>query len=242
MSFLSVQARASLRNEPPGLELVRYWQTAAGSIGVPARALLSMLASSLLARGWLHPLDKTLESAHETLGEPVDALRKALDELVAVDLVGLDGDRITTVAGLLSTRPTGLDFRIDAAHEVHLTGPLAALAVARALQKPGEIRGVSSADKSRVVLVCDESGVTSRDPETICMFLPSWDGTERPSALMAAGGLFADDEQLGKWQEDKGDPPGMPLPSMLFPMAAVDLGAQLGSALEPVLSHLPDFD
>jgi hypothetical protein len=28
---------------------------------------------------------------------------------------------------------------------------------------------------------------------------------------------------------------------MLFPMAAVDLGADLGSTLEAALNHLPDF-
>ena len=34
----------------------------------------------------------------------------------------------------------------------------------------------------------------------------------------------------------------MPLASVLFPMAAAELGEQLGAALEAVLNHLPDFD
>lgn len=227
--------------DPPGLELSRNYQRVAEGISDPARKLLSWMASSLVRRGWLQPIDKSLEAAAEMTEMTQEALKSALDELMAAGLVELDGARIATVAGLLSTRPTGIDFVMSVEHTVHVLGPMAALAVAIALQKSGEIRSQCPVTGKRLVLVCDVSGVASRDPETICAFVGAWDGSS-PRALSAlAGGLFADDDALGKWQEDKADPAGMPMASFLFPMAATDLGLALGKALEATLNHLPDY-
>ena len=73
------------------------------------------------------------------------------------------------------------------------------------------------------------------------MFLPAWDGSISPAEAAAGGGLFADDDALGAWQGSHGDPDGMPLTSMFFPMAATDLGDKLGRALESMLDHVANF-
>ena len=243
MTFLSEGALQEVRRDPPGLELQRYWRRTAGTTSVPARALLSHLAAGLVSRGWIQPVDKLLDSAAETLSEPRAVLRGALDELIASDLLTLadDGQRVLTLGGLLSTRPTGLLFYVDHDHTAHLVGPLAGLAVAQAMQLKGEVRATCPVTKQKLVLSCDTAGIDSRNPETIALFLPAWDGAVRPTVAMAGGGFFADDESLGRWQEDNGDPAGMPLASFMFPMAATDLGQELGAALEAVLGHLPDF-
>ncbi len=241
-AFLPDDARALLQKDTPGLELLRYWKNTAETLSEPARVLLSYLVSGLIGRGWAHPIEKAMESAGETLDLKPDALKAALAELQAADLLTLDGSRIATLGGLLSTRATGAQLYIDHEHQVHLLGPFAGLAVTIALQKPGEVRVVCSHDRAtKLVLVSDINGVVSRDPETVAVFLPSWDGIVSPTAAMAAGGFFADDEALGKWEEEKKDPPGMPLASFMFPMAATDLGQQLGQAMHAILNHLPDF-
>lgn len=229
-------------HDPPGLELARHLQRQAPTLSEPARKLLSWLASSLVRRGWVQAVDKALEAAEEPTELARPALQGALDELVAAGLVELDGTRIATIAGLLSTRPTGVDFAMADGHSVHLLGPLAALAAAQALQQSGEIRATCPVTGQRLALGCDTSGIASRNPETICVFLPAWDGQAALATMAAAGGFFADDDALGRWQEDKGDPAGMPMTSFLFPMAAVELGQSLGAALEGTLNHLPDFN
>lgn len=243
-TFLTNEALEAVRQHPPGLELVRYWRRTAEASSESANVLLSYLASNLLQRGWIQPADKVLDAAVETLNEPRDKLQAAWNELVASDLVKLDtdGQRVTTIAGILATRPTGLLYYLDIEHQVHLSGPLAGLAVAQALQKKGEVRAACAHDKGkRLAMGCDTSGIFSRKPESIAMFLPAWDGTTSAAAAMAGGGFFADDDALGLWQEGKGDPAGMPLASFMFPMAATDLGQELGAALERILNHLPDF-
>ncbi len=228
---------------PPGLELVRHWCHVAAQTTESQRFLLSHLASGLVGRGWLHPLDKLRESAADALGEPVDRVQADLDALIALDLVTVQDGKVTTVGALLAARSTGIDFVLDAQHAVHLVGPLAALAAAVALHRKGEVRGVCTGDgTTRLVLVCDASGIYERRPESIGLFLPAWDGQSSPAAQSAGGGLFRDDDALGRWQEQHGDPPGMPVASFLFPMAAAELGEELGRGLAPLFDRLPDYD
>ncbi len=241
MTATSLERPESLHRDPPGLELARHLQRVAPATGDMARKLLSWLASSLVRRGWIQSIDKCLDLAAEQTDLDRGKLAAALDELVHAGLVELDGTRVASISGLLSTRPTGVDFVTADGHTVHLLGPLAALAAAQALQQAGEIRATCLVTGKRLVLGCDTAGIASRDPETICVFLPAWEPGMALTAWAALGGFFADDEALGQWQEDKADPAGMPMTSFLFPMAATDLGASLGKALEDVLNHLPDF-
>ena len=237
------EAIARIRKAPPGLEVARYWHHVAAATPDSAKRLLSYIASALLARGWLQPTDRVLESATETLGEEAAQIKADFDILVAADLVTLDGPKIVCLAGLLCTKPTGILFKFEGQHEVHVAGPLAAIAIGKALQKSGEIRAVCAEDKAtKLVLKCDTAGITERTPEETCLFLQAWTGDTTPTAVMAQGGFFRDDDALGRWQESAGDPNGMPLASMLFGMAVGDLGQEVGAALESVLNHLPDFD
>ncbi|MSP90470.1 MAG: hypothetical protein EXR79_01480 [Myxococcales bacterium] len=243
MPFLDDAARAALKDAEPGLELIQYWKKAAADSSEHARALLSYIVGSLLNRGWVHPFDKTVETAADQIGEPQEKIRTVLDELIRLDLISVEGNRIATLAGLIATKPTGHIFYLDHEHQLHLTGPLAGLAVAKALRRKGEVRSLDGVDAARrLVLGCDESGIATRAPESIAMFLPSWDGDAAPSVAMTGGAYFADDDALGAWQTERNDPAGMPVASFLFPMAAVDLGADYGAALDPVLNHRPDFD
>lgn len=235
--------RAKVRKSPPGLEIAAYWQSVAQATTDPQRRLLSYMVAALLARGWMLTVDRVVESAAETLGEEPAQVQAELDALVALDLVTLDGNKILALAGLLTTRPGALVFKYDAQHEVGLVGPLAALAVGRALQKTGTVRATCGDDKaSKLSLDVDKDGVANRDPDCVCMFLPAWNGEASPTAATAGGVLLRDDDALGRWQEGAGDPDGMPLTSLFFPMAAADLAGQVGAALESVLNHLPDFD
>lgn len=241
MTATSLERPETQHRDPPGLELAGHLQRVCPATGDTARKLLSWLASNLVRRGWVQAVDKSLDAAAEQTDLHREKLQAALDELVKAGLVELDGTRIASVAGLLSTRPTGVDFVMADGHTVHLLGPLAALAAAQALQQAGEIRTNCLVTGKRLVLGCDSAGIASRDPETICVFLPAWDGVLALGTWAAMGGFFADDEALGRWQEDKADPAGMPLTSFMFPMAATELGASLGKALEDTLNHLPDF-
>ena len=65
--------------------------------------------------------------------------------------------------------------------------------------------------------------------------------TEHPVEAMKAGGLFVDDAALAAWQEGLEDPDGMPLMSMMFPMAATELGSQLGEALDSLLDRFANY-
>lgn len=221
---------------PPGLERAARLQQASAASTEAARKVLSWLASNLVHRGWLSSIDKLSGQIHEQTELPVDVVQQAVAELTASGLLELDGDRIATVAGLFATRSTGIDFALADGHTVHLIDPLAALAASVALQTSGEVRAQCPISGQRLVLECDSSGVASRAPETVCAFL----GGLR-DGLPVAGALLADDDALGAWQEQAGDPPGTPLTSFLFPMAAGDLGQEFGRALEPSLSLLPDF-
>ncbi len=238
---MAVESTPDARAVLPGLELAEFFQRVASQTSDPARKLLSFLTSSLARRGWVHPIDKMIEAAQEATELPLAVISAAQDELVAAHLLELDGQRIVSLAGLFATRATGLDFVLDGEHALHLTGALSALAASIALQLPGTVRGQCPVTQARLELCCDVSGIASREPETICCFLPAWNGQGSAAAAAAVGFLFADDEALGKWQEDNGDPPGMPMTSFLFPMGATELGQQLGTALEQTLNHLPDF-
>jgi len=236
------QRRASIRKAPPGLEVARFWREAADLTPDSGRRLLSYVAAAFLARGWLQSVDRVLDSAAETLGESADQVRADLDALAALDLLYIEGGKFVTIAGLLSTRPTGIVFKFDAQHEVALAGPLAAVAASRALHRAGSIRALCSHDHStRIELTCDPTGITERDPEQATLFLPSWSGGEPPSAA-AKGGLFGSDEALDRWQVAAGNPDGMPVNSFLFGMAVGNLADEVGAPLEAVLNHLPDFD
>ena len=105
-----------------------------------------------------------------------------------------------------------------------------------------EISDSEARELSKWDLLILDMEVQARQPETIGLFLSSWDGLIAPSQASAAGGLFADDDALGAWQDRNGDPAGMPVPAMFFDMAAIELGQQVGAALEGLLNHLPDFD
>ncbi len=243
MAWLRNEDLLQIGKDPPGLELAGYWRRAA--IGVPdsARRLLSYLTSSLASRGWLASADNLLVQAVEHLAEPAHQVQTDWQFLVDRDLLSLDQGKVVALVGLLATRPTRLSYVVDTHHELHLVGPLAALAVARALGKPGEVRATCLGNgQTRLRLMCDAHRVQARQPETIGLFLPSWDGLIAPSQASAAGGLFADDDALGAWQDRNGDPAGMPVPAMFFDMAAIELGQQVGAALEGLLNHLPDFD
>ncbi|MSQ81983.1 MAG: hypothetical protein EXR77_03580 [Myxococcales bacterium] len=235
--------RAKVAKAMPGLEIAAYWQAIAESTTDSQRRLLSYMVSALLARGWMQPLERVLESAEQTLGESPEDLKRDCDALVAFDLLTVDGSKVTGLAGLISTKPTGLVFKFGGQTEVALLGPLAALAVGRALQKNGEVRAVCAEDRTtKLLLKCDNQGVEDRDPNEICAFFPAWDGESSPTHATASAVLLRDDEALGRWQEKAGEPDGMPLSALFFPMAAADLAMQVGAALETVLNHLPDFD
>lgn len=242
MSFLDDSAKLLLRKDPPGLEIAHYWRRTATTLTDPSRRLLSYLVSSLLSRGWLGSVENLLDAAADNLHEPRAQVAAEFESLTALDLISVEAGKITQLAGLLSTKPTGITFKFDQQTEVHLLGPLAALAVSHALQKAGVIRAKCGDDPAqRIELTCDVTGIASRSPETVALFLPAWDGEGPPAQAARGGGLFRSDEALDAWQQREGSPQGMPIASMLFPMASVDLGADLGSTLEAALNHLPDF-
>jgi hypothetical protein len=243
MAFADEPVQARLRDAPSGLEIARYWQRTSSQLPDDARRLLSHIASSLMSRGWLPAADKVLESAADQLGEPLPRVQQWAAQLAAIDLLHVVDGKIAVVAGLLSTRPTGLTFHFDDRHEIHLNGPLAALAVSRALRRQGEIRAACADDgTTRLRLEVDGDGIAGRYPEDLAVFLPAWDGQQAPTVVARGGGFFRSDEALDAWHARHGAPDGMPLASVLFPMAAAELGEQLGAALEAVLNHLPDFD
>lgn len=242
MSFLDDSAKLLLRKDPPGLEIAHYWRRTATTLTDPSRRLLSYLVSALLSRGWLGSVENLLDAAADNLHEPRGQLAAEFESLLALDLISVEAGKITQLAGLLSTKPTGITFKFDQQTEVHLLGPLAALAVSHALQKAGVVRAKCGDDATqKIELTCDVTGIASRSPETVALFLPAWDGEGPPAQAARGGGLFRSDEALDAWQQAQGNPQGMPIASMLFPMAAVELGADLGSTLEAALNHLPDF-
>ncbi len=243
---LPAEAQAAVDAASPGLQLVAFLSWAAEHLDEDQRTLLSYAASSLVNRGWLSPLPKLLEAASDSLGIAPERLGLAQQALADLGLFEVDGERIVSIAAVLATGKTDITYHVKDDHEerVQLTGPLAALGIARGLSRPGEVvakcRGTDET-KTRVTLVCDVSGVHSRKPESVAMFLPDWKGDTPPSAALRGGGLFLDDDALAEWQTRHDDPDGMPLTSMFFPMAATDLGDKLGTALESMLDHVANF-
>lgn len=243
MAFLTGDSLSRINNAGSGLQLVAHWRALAAEAGDDARSLLSFAVSGLITRGWVANLEGTLNAAAEGLDMPVDRVSAAAHWLQDTGLLQVEEGRVSTLAGIFSTGRTGATFFMTDDQHVHLVGPLAALAVSRALARSGEV--LADCDHSepaqRLRLECDESGVHSRDPHTICAFLPNWDGEAHPVEAMMGGGLFVDDDALAAWQEGRGDPDGMPLMSMMFPMAATELGSQLGEALDSLLDRFANF-
>jgi hypothetical protein len=243
MAFLTGDALSPISGAAPGLQLIPYWASVSEKTGEDARSLLSHIVSGLVSRGWVHPLEKTLELSVDGLGLSADRVQTAAAELDSSGLIQVDDGKIRSLAGLFSTTPTRITYFMEDDLSVHLLGALAALAVPQALGRPGELMadcGHTGSEK-RLKLECDEEGVHSRIPETVALFLPDWGGEEHPADIISGGGLFADDEALAAWQAANGEPEGMPLASMMFPMAASELGSQLGNAICPLLDRFANF-
>ncbi len=243
MSFLEGDALERVQAAPPGLQLAAWFDHVAATLSEDARTLLSYAVSGLVARGWVSSAEKLLESAVDAIGEDHAKLKAALDELEKAGMVRIEDGKFTSLAAVLSLRKSNISYFMNEDAQVDLLGPLAALAVAKGLGRSGDVMvncAVSDPPK-RLKLSCDDTGVHSREPDTIAMFLPHWDGTTHPADAITAGGLFVDDEALAKWQENNPDIDGMPLSSFMFPMAATDLGAQTGAALEAVLDRFGVF-
>jgi hypothetical protein len=243
MSFLEGDALARVQSAPPGLQLAVWFDHIAEALSEDSRALLSYAVSGLVSRGWISTPEKLVDNAVEAVGESHAKLKTALDELESMGMVRVDNGRFTSLAGVLSLQRTKTSYFMTDDAQVHLLGPLAALAVPKGLGRPGEVMAncAVSDPLKRLTLECDERGVHSRSPDTIAMFLPYWDGTTHPSDAIAGGGLFVDDAALAQWQEANPDVDGMPLSSVMFPMAATDLGARTGKALEAVLDRYASF-
>lgn len=244
MAFLSDDSRPLIDNAAPGLQLLSYWTAVADEADSDARSLLSFAVSGLITRGWVSPLDATLVAAADGLDLASDRLTAAADSLQQLGLLQVKDGRIATLAGIFSTARTSTTFFMGEDQKVHLLGPLAALAASKALARPGEVftRCSHSEPARRLRLECDESGVHSRTPDSICAFLPAWNGDSHPVGAMRGARVFADDDALAAWQEAHGDPEGMPLMSMMFPIAATELGGQLGAALASLLDRFANFE
>lgn len=239
MSFLDKEALGAVRAAPPGLQLAAWLDHVAETLSEEARALLSYVVSGLVSRGWVSSASSVLDAAVEAVGEDRAKLTRALDELQSAGMVQIEDDKFITLAAVLCTNRTSIAYFMDEDHRVYLTGPMAALAVARGLGRSGEIMAdcTGSEPARRVRLVCDETGIHTRDPDTIALFLPHWSGDTHPVDAMGGGGIFVDDGALAAWQEAHADVDGLPLSSFMFPMAATDLGARTGKALEGVLDR-----
>ncbi len=232
---------ATFSQAAPGLEAAEWLIAAAAQASPAGRLLLSQAAASLVNRGWISSPDAVVEQVAAHADLHVDRLREEVEQLARSGLLTLFDGKILDIAGCLSARPTAWRFHPEGHSAVHLVGPLAALGVARGLGRPGVFRGRCSGggdSAPTVELHCDSQGVHTRAPETLAMFLPAWPGTTYPSEAIAAGRIFADDDALSRWQADAQEPPGLPLPSYLFPFAATDLGDRLGAALESIFDAL----
>ena len=234
---------ASAATVPAGLELLDHLCRVAAVASPAASGLLSTATSGLLGRGWLPSLDSLIDTTAETLDIAPADLRAELPWLCDTGLLDLHENRVIALGCVFSTRPTGLTLTLDDKHAVDLLGPLAALAATIALQHAGQIRGrcALSADVT-LRLGADAAGVHTRDPDGVALFFPAWRAGARPTEAMAAGVFMRDDDALAAWQIEHGDPAGLPVLSMFFPLAAADLGGALGRALAPLFSHLPNFD
>ncbi len=236
---------ATFRQAAPGLEAAE-WLIAAASQATPAgRLLLSKAAASLVNRGWISSTDAVVEQVAAHADLTVECLRDEVEQLTRSGLLSVVDGKIVDIAACLSARPTLWRFHSDGHAAVHLVGPLAALGVARGLGRPGTVRGRCSGGgdgATAVELHCDSQGVHSRAPETLAMFLPAWPGATDPSEAIAAGRIFADDDALSRWQAEAAEPPGLPLPSYVFPFAATDLGDRLGAAFESLFDALAIHD
>jgi len=230
---------ANDHGDPSGLHLLKHLGREARATDEHERMVLGALVSALVSRGWLQPLPKTLDAITQALDEPEAKVNAAMAKLQERGLVTVDGERITTVAGLLATKATRVRWVIGSETNVALTGPLAALGAPVALQRSGHVHTSchNEACKAEIRLDVDSEGIVERHPSSACAFLLSWaEGT--PIDIGAAGGgLFCSDDCLEKWQQSAGEPDGMPIPSFLFPNAAAELGAELGEALKLALAQ-----
>ncbi len=249
MSYDSPEFRTRVRDALPGLEPVEWLIYAASAVSEPGRVLLSQAASSLVTRGWLPPLDNLVDIASEHGGIARSDLHASVAELVSLGLLELEDGKITEFAGTFTTRVgtnrprADLRYLVEGDGEVHLIGPMSILGVARGLGRSGRVVGSCAVGGSAaaITLHCDESGIHSREPDTVAMFLPKWDGAGSLGAAIAGSALFASDDALAAWQEAAGAPDGMPLASFMFPIAATDLGHRLGASLETMLDRLANF-
>ena len=240
---LPPQAEEARGSASAGLEFIAWLRWAAETLDEDQRGILSYAASALANRGWLSPLPKFTETSTDALGLSAERVQAAVDHLIKCGLLGVDGERITHIAATISTSRTSITYisEDDGVEPVHLTGPIAVLGIAKGLGRPGKIVATCTGGDGRVTLLCDESGIHSREPETVAMFLPAWPEGATPIAVASEGGLFADDDALAAWQTDRGEPDGLPLSALFLPLALTDLGEQLGVALESMLDRVANF-
>jgi len=242
MTYQSQPFHDVVRRAAPGLEVVEWLVFASSRVSPAGRLVLSHAAASLLNRGWLPALSSLIEQAQAHGDHEPSTLEASVAELERAGLLVLDGGKIVELGAAISTRPTGWLFKPETGNEVHLVGPLAAFGVAQALGHPGVVRGRCAVGAEPLVLHCDTTGVHTRSPETLAMFLPVWDGLVAPGRAVSAGQLFYSDDALSAWQHGQGDPDGLPLASFVFPFATTDLGERVGNALESLFDALATFD
>jgi hypothetical protein len=242
MTYQSQPFHDVVRCAPPGLEVVEWLVFAASNVSPAGRLVLSHAAASLLNRGWLPSMSSLVEQAQAHGDHDNAALEAGVVELERAGLLVLDGGKVLELGGAISTKPTGWVFAPETGNEVHLVGPLAAFGVAQALGHPGVVRGRCAVGAEPLELHCDTTGVHTRAPETLAMFLPVWDGVTAPGGAVTAGMLFHSDDALSEWQAGHGDPDGLPLASFVFPFATTDLGERVGKALESLFDALATFD
>lgn len=242
MSYQSQPFHDVVRRASPGLEVVEWLVFASSNVSPAGRLVLSHAAASLLNRGWLPALSSLLEQAQAHGDHDAASLEAGVAELERAGLLVLDNGKVVELGAAFSTRPTGWIFKPEIGNEVHLVGPLAAFGVAQALGHPGVVRGRCAVGAEPLVLHCDTTGVHTRSPETLAMFLPVWDGQAAPGGAVRAGLLFSSDDALSAWQSSQGEPDGMPVASFVFPFATTDLGDRVGQALESLFDALATFD
>ena len=213
----------------PEMNLYMFFKGIAGDVTELERVILEFLVAAGTARGWFPTLATVVERFSEE--ETEEAALEALAGLRRKRLVHLTGDgAVRSIVSGITHQKT--PFRALSSENVpfHLVSALDALTIAQTLQKGVHIRTTCPVSGVDIELEVDARGdLVSASPHEVTAFISGWDGEADIPATLAESRFFAGDEMLRFWQNEHGDPEGLPLTQDTIRIVGLEMAGALAA-------------
>lgn len=195
----------------PEMNLYFFYQQIVDDVGGLDMEILEFLVAAGTSRGWFPSMVKVSERFSEEYSAQKTA--EAIAKLRRLRLLSIgDDDKIGQIIGGITHEKTCVRAITEDNVAFYLVSALDALTIAPTLQK--EVRITTTCgmtDETIELKISAEGDLTGSTPHEVTAFVPGWDGEAPLAETMQAGRFFKNDEQLHLWQQEHGEPDGLPL-------------------------------